>query len=525
MKTLLRSVFSASKEDPKPLLIENYHILTQASLGFDQATDIAIWTYIQDFFEAHGHVPEIDTLRSHFERVNEDQVVDRLERLVQLKPRTRGDFISYLETKAEDRRRREVAEMAKEMVTISQTGLTIKDPKGNEEKLIGAVDAVRYVLDKSHGIVSPTLGEKLSGNVLKDGDDFQKRYERVKNDPQYGIGCYMGIKQADEALQGAKKHELWVHAGFTGSLKSSLALQWAYNQAIYYRKSTCYFSLEMPYEQVRNMLYAMHTAHEKFADIRKELGIHEFGLEYGALKKGELDDNEERYLFEYVVPDFNKSSTAPAIVPHGVEASEYGDIHIEVADPDKDDFTIVELKSRAELIYSKTPFSMIVVDHAGLMGSRRRYSGTTESLNEVIRDLKKMAMSFNRGMGIAVLTLFQISREGYRAAEKNGGKYNLTHMSYANETERSADILTATWVDDDLRAVNRGIMQCLKSRDQAPFDRFPIRLEFRCRRILTDTQSLEELEQLLEANRGEPSDEKPRRKRRTVDLDLESEFS
>ena len=527
MKQLLRSVFMVDLADSEALFLQNYHALVDSGLGFSQQQDMVLWNFIQDFFKGHGHLPNLQTLRLHFERVQENDVIDRLERLAQVKPRTRGDFLTTLETTAEDRRTEQILLLAKEMATIAQTGLTIKDVKGKEHKLLGAVDAVRHILDKSHDLVAPTLGGKLSGNVVTDGDDFLSRYDRIKNDPQYGIGCFTGLRQPDEALKGAKKHELWVHAGYTGSLKSSLALQWAYNQAIYYRNSTCYFSLEMPYVQCRNMLYTMHTAHEKFAPIRQKLGIKGLGLEYDKVKNGILLPNEEQFLRQYVVPDFNKTSTCPPLGPHAVEAHDYGDIFIEVADPDKTDFTMADLRSRAELIYSKTPFSMVTVDHAGLMSSRKRYGSTTEALNEVVRDLKKMAMGFNRGMGIAVLALAQLSREGYRAAEKNGGKYNLTHLSYANEFERSADILTATWIDDDLRKMNRGILQCLKSRDQAPFDRCPIRVEFSCRRIVTDNTSIDEIENRLAAARDgqDPGPQQGGFKRKTkaqpVDLGLD----
>lgn len=514
MKTLLRSVFVVDAADSETLFAQNYHALVDSGLGFDQTQDVIIWNYVQDFFKGHGHLPNLQTLRTHFERVQENDVIDRLERLAQVRPRTRGDFLTYLESKAEDRRTKQLLELAKEMATIAQTGLTIKDARGQEHKLFGAVDAVRHILDKSHDLVAPTVGGKLSGNVLTDGDDFRARYLRIEGDPQYGIGCFTGIRQIDEALKGAKKHELWIHAGFTGALKSSFALQWIYNQAIYYRNSSVYFSLEMPYTQVRNMLYAMHTAHEKFEQVRAKLGIKTPGLDYEKIKNAVLPPNEKTFLFEYIIPDFNKSSTAPPVAPYPVEARDYGDIFIEVADPDKTDFNMADLRGRAELIYSKTPFSLVVVDHTGLMASRKKYGSTTETLNEVVRDLKKMAMGFNRGMGIAVVALAQLSREGYRAAEKNGGKYNLTHLSYSNELERSADILTTSWVDDDLRRMSRALFQNLKSRDQAPFERCPVRVEFSCRRMVTDTTSIDEIEDRISAMKddGGSSNGSPYRK-------------
>ena len=102
-------------------------------------------------------------------------------------------------------------------------------------------------------------------------------------------------------------------------------------------------------------------------------------------------------------------------------------------------------------------------------------------------------MSFNRGAGIATVALFQISREGFKAAEKGGGRYNLTHLSYANEAERSSDIVTAGWVDDNLRQQSLLKLQCLKSRDDQPFEDFYAGVLWPCRRIFsTNAVSVEQ---------------------------------
>lgn len=521
MKTLLRSCFICEPSDSLDLFAQNYHALIESGLGFDTPEDNIIWKYLQDFYKAHGHVPSIQSMTSHFAAVQQMDCVDRLERLAMNKPRTRGDFLTHLEDRATDRRNMVALNLAKEMAQIVTDKLEIKDARGNTTILRGAVDAVRHILDKSHDLVAPTLGGKLSGNPMHDGVDFQDRYNRVESDPLYGVGQHCGIEQVDTALNGAKRHELWIHAGFTGSLKSTFALHWAYLQAVYLGFSSVYFSLEMPYIQCRNLLYTMHTAHEDFAEVRRELGIPGLGLDYDKIKNGRLSPEEKKFLFEYVVPSLNGKRTVPATLYSDGRTSrdpiDYGSIHIEVPDPDKNDFTVVDLRSRAEILYSKTPFASIFVDHAGLMSARGRYSSTTDKLNEVIRDLKKLAMSFNRGMGIAVIALFQISREGFRAAEKNGGRYNLTHLSYANECERSADIVTSTWIDDDLRKMGQAIFQCLKSRDQKPFDRCPVRIEFACRRFITDHTPIEEIDQKLKDARGEDPNIK-QSKQKAVDL-------
>jgi hypothetical protein len=137
------------------------------------------------------------------------------------------------------------------------------------------------------------------------------------------------------------------------------------------------------------------------------------------------------------------------------------------------------------MLRNKMDYSLMFVDHMGLMSPRKWVQSTTDRLNEVLRDLKRLAMSFNHGEGIAVVGLFQINREGYKSALKNNGKYNLTALSYANEAERSSDIVTAGWIDDELKKKGRLQFQCLKSRDQAPFDDFYARIEWPCRRLLT----------------------------------------
>lgn len=490
MKYLLRSCFIADPGDDQELFLRNFLALQDSGLGFDRVEDIVIWEFIREFVHTHNHIPKFGTITEHFTRKGEDEVVDRLQMVVSLPPKSRGDFLKRLEDKANDRRLHMWTEILKEAGTITTSGMKIKQGKG-EIILHGPIDAARYVVEKSHGIVAPTLGTKLSGEVTSDGQGFKERYERVEADPLAGIGQHTGIMQMDEALSGAKRGELWIHAAFTGGLKSTFALNWAYNQAVYYKHDSVYFSLEMPYEQVRNMLYAMHTAHPKFKAVRTRLGIQKdpeatVGLHYLLIRDGSLPPNQREFLFDYVVPDFNDPG------------NHYGKIHIEVADPEKHDFTIVDLRTKAELIYSKSPFATIFVDHAGLMAPRKWVSSTTERQNEVIRDLKKIAMGFHRGLGIAVVALFQINREGYKrilkikdindAKDKGEGKppvYSETDLSYANEAEKSADIITATWIDDDLKAKNRVIFQNLKSRDQAKFRPFMARVEWPCRRLYT----------------------------------------
>lgn len=326
-------------------------------------------------------------------------------------------------------------------------------------------------------LMTPTFGQRNGGEALSDQDEFWREYEAAR-DAVVEITPKTGLQVVDEALGGFHRKELYIVAGFTGHMKSKTALNWVYNQSIYQASNTIYFSLEMHYDQCRRTIYAFHTMHPKFREKRLALGIQtqrnpDVGLDPTKIRQGQLTKDEELFLRE-VVQDLND----------GVSKGTYGSIQFEVADPNSLDFTVEDLRARAELLVQQTPAKVLVVDHALLMSSRQKYQSTTEKVNEVIRDLKKVALGFNNGQGIPIICLFQINREGFKAAEKNNGTYNLTHLSYANEAERSADVVIASWFGDDMRANGTIKYQCLKSRDQAPFEAFEAQTAWPSGRIL-----------------------------------------
>lgn len=501
MKILLRSTFLAKSTDNEELFKQNFMALRASGLGFEIAEDAHIWEYVCHFVETHSHVPKLQTIRQNFERSKEMEIVDRLAILQTAAPLTRGDFIKRMEDLSEDRRSRDIKELLKDTATVLEQGLEIKRGRETVQRK-GSFDAIHHFLENSHGIAVPATGQQLSGIANKDGEGFWEEYERVQREGgAKGFPC--GIDQIDDKMVGAKKFELWIHAAFAGHMKSTFALNWAYNLAVYHWHSSLYFSLEMPYKQVRNFLYALHTFHEKFRDLRIKYGIqkapqkapgkvkkdgkntdvgvdtNDNGLSYTKIRDAKLSPDERKFL-EVVVDDFEN-------------CAEYGDIHVEVPNPEKDDTTIIDIKARAEVINAATPFSVLFIDHLLLVSARKWVSNTSERLNEVVRDTKKLAMNFNRGSGMAVVALFQINREGFRAAEKAGGKYNMTHLSYANEAERSADVISASWLTDELRKASVLFMQCLKSRDQAPFEDFYASFVSEPRRLITNLNAPEDI--------------------------------
>ena len=456
MKTLLRSMFLEQREDQAAAL-ENVHRFQATGLDFEVPQDQIIWAFVQRFVRAHDHVPETSTLMAHFDQGGEDEVYDRVRQLSVLIPKYRGDFEVYLSGKVEARQIRAATDLLKEANTILRGGLEVEG-----EKFKGPVAALAHVQTMAASVAS--IGGKKThqgGAVGQDAKDFLAEVQRVRADPTAGVGRHSGIVQVDNAINGARPHELWIHLAFVGQLKSTLAINWLYQNATHFKWNGALLSLEMPYRQVRRILYALHSLHPTLTDERERFGISE-GVPYQGIRDGELTDKEMAYL-RVVADDLHQ----------GQQEGRYGAMNILAGGGG---YTVDRLRAEAERLHQGDGLHLLFLDHAGLMSAARtRASSTTEHQNEVIRDLKLLAMDFDRGLGLPVVCLYQINRTGYQAAlkrkEKTGlASYDLTAASYSNEVERSSDVITAGWVDDDLRKANRLQLQCLKSRDQAPFD-------------------------------------------------------
>lgn len=188
------------------------------------------------------------------------------------------------------------------------------------------------------------------------------------------------------------------------------AINWAYNLVTRYRTNVLYCSFEMPYEQLRRIILVRHSANPRFLAQGKS------PLDYRKVRDGELTEEEEEFYKE-VLLDWDQNE-------------EYCRFHIWC--PDKD-VNVDDVRIHAELLHKEMDVGFIVLDHGGLMESRKKHRDYTIELNSVLRDSKKLALHFNSGEGVPLLMLFQINRDGKDAADKAEGKYKIRALSYSNE--------------------------------------------------------------------------------------------
>jgi hypothetical protein len=261
---------------------------------------------------------------------------------------------------------------------------------------------------------------------------------------------------------------LWIHAAFPGHLKTSIALNWCYNAITRYRTNILYVSLEMPFDQIRRLVHVLHSAHPKWKAQGKN------PLNYSFVRDGTLPDIASEEFYQEVLKDFKENTEH---------------CRFEVMSPDRD-MTIDDIRVEAELLHKQMEIGMIVVDHGGLVEPKKWDKDFFIRANTVIRDAKKFALHFNHGEGMPVLMPFPINRQGYEFAKKNSGLYKMSALAQASESERSADVITTSYFEDEYRDNGTPVICNLKNRDNPIIKPFMLKAEMECRRIYSSDLTL-----------------------------------
>src|SRR5579863_2225701 len=426
MKRVLRSLVDITASITEENLKANYFALMDAGLHFSNEVDQSIFDELQNHFHQFNSLPSYQTLVDFFETSNDIAALDRLKEVKEAEAYIQTNFKRLVDKLLEEERDRNLDILLKDTAKIKSVGLQLD----KFTKLHGVQDAVKHFFNEADKLISVQKGGKLRGDVTEDADEVLAEYHEQKTNPK--IGRVTGLEQIDNYCKGLRPGEMMLVAGFVGELKTTFALNYAYNTAIIYGWNAMYFSLEMKYEQIRKIIYAMHSSHPKFTDPNSP-DFHEAApLDYRDIRDGSLSKIGED-LLQKVAKDLKK--TREWKNPKTGKTVPYGRIIVERP---TDDTTIPEIKLRAEIQNKKDELGLLIVDHAGLVENPggRRYSDYAIALNYVMKDAGKLALNFNDGKGIPVLVPFQTNRTGWTEANKNNGEYKLTALSYANEAER-----------------------------------------------------------------------------------------
>jgi replicative DNA helicase len=464
MERLFRSVMQVGGLPEADDAQANWRRFQEHVLEFETIEDKKIYDYLNTFYQQMASPPDFTLVQEYFEKQDDVETVARLDEIKSAQVYIRTNYLSIVRSIQDQQQIKSLILVCRDAGAIAEHGRNLEKPINGKKTLRGVTDAVNYLFDKMHSYTRVEGGEKLEGVVSDDADEVLEEYEVVESTDQYAGRNLWGLEPVDSVCKGHRKGEYWVHCAFAGELKTTVALNYAYNNVMVYGKNIFYSILEMPYTQLRRNLYVIHSSHGKFVtQWHGEDGY--IGLDYRQVRDGELSKRDKE-RFRIVSRDFEASSKGKLFVWRPAE-----------------DVTINDIRRKAEMFHNKYGCDGIVIDHLGLVVPERRTNDYVVSLNSVVRDARLMALNFARGTAVPVLALFQLNRQGKLRADKNDGRYDFAAISYANEIEKSADEVTYTYLNDELRRAGKFYLGCLKNRDNPVFERMIGKILWRTKRI------------------------------------------
>lgn len=305
---------------------------------------------------------------------------------------------------------------------------------------------------KTNGVTEKTVNIL---NEITKSDSVSIEYREALNDlieiynSKKDIeGIKTGVKEIDNSISGLMPGTITVLAGYTGSYKTTWALNIAYN-AIVEGKNVLYLSLEVIKEYIFYNLISRHSFNDKFK-------IH---IDNSKLKRRELDDKEFEYFQETIYNDFRKLSGRVFAIDE-TELENYSFYSLE------NKFREIEKLAQKETGHG---IDMLVVDHAQLLKYDENMKGIgneTNVVNAYVSFFRQQALNFIReNKQVSVLILSQTSRDGWRKASRNEGCYDLTALADSNELERAASLVFTVFCSSSLKQVKEAKVQILKNRD------------------------------------------------------------
>lgn len=243
------------------------------------------------------------------------------------------------------------------------------------------------------------------------------------------------------------------------SHNTTLALNYAYNNAYVFGKNIFYGIFEMTYRQLRRQLYVLHSSNGKFvadwhrADVKERRPNPYLGLDYRKVRDGKLDALELERL-KIVAQDFKANCKGKIYVwrpPQQVGAN--------------------EVRKKSEMFHNKYGCDGIILDNIGNLKPAHRTNDFVTMINSVVTECRFLALNFARGNTVPVFGLFHMNRQGKLRADKADGRYDSAAISYANQLEKDADVITYTYLNDQLRKDGKFYLGCLKNRENPMFER------------------------------------------------------
>jgi len=303
-----------------------------------------------------------------------------------------------------------------------------------------------------------------------------EEYEKMKNEDKKAVPT--GIDLIDMYTGGLYPGELWLLGGYTSEGKTTVLTNIARNIVVN-GYNVLFITLE---ETVKQMRWRFACCHSNY--IKNGSAIP--GVVYSKIETTALEP-EELKKYKKTIKDWYKNKNRGRIFFWQAPANTM----------------VITVEDIMNYLAMDIRLDAVLIDYAQLVRPTKRIGNTRYEMTEVIEDLKQLALTFNDGKGIPILTAWQISRKGRNNAEKRG-YYIKEDFSETSFSERTSDVMLWFLTTDEFKeaglikygiAKNRGGPTEIKGRF--------LKQNFATNYIGTKTLDQNEVDKILKNYQGE----------------------
>ena len=472
MKRIFRSIINIKKTGKPTIeqqdLVINYRSFLASKIKPEDPSYIKLYHWIEAHHREYKEIPAFELLYEKAQGEGEEAVLSSLEELIKEVPYIQSDYRAILKGKFEEQSKEGFKGVVENTWKIVNSGVKV-----GKKELKGLPSAIEYFVGESRKYRFNESLVKTESEIrsVEDGSEVIGQYRQRKKDPMAAYGMYTLIDHIDEVARGLKPGHFMMVAAFVGQGKTTVTANLVYN-GIMQGMNGLFVAMEMNFDEMRDLFFTLHTSNPEWYDhpkYKKMAGK----ILYERVRYAELSAEEQEF-FEASSNDF-------------VTQSKFGKLFLyqpsEALTPSKLEMLIYDYNVR--LMEQGRSLDFVAVDYLGLMvpDKNERYGDWNIDLNNIIKKLKNIAINFDNGRGIRMISPFQTNRNGFKEAEKNDGVYSLTALSNANESERACDLIVSLYMSSEMK--KNGIMKigCLKHRHGADFVPFEAHMNFPTKRL------------------------------------------
>jgi replicative DNA helicase len=364
-------------------------------------------------------------------------------------------------TWAVERLREIASEQATGQALTEAYAILTQGMDGKDGRVVGPDAARLHVMERFAALDAElNQADAPEGEVNAEADQIMDRYAKTSYARKLAggnPGIALGIPSIDEVLGGGlNRGELAIFAGFSSSGKTSLCVQAAWNAKVVQGKNVVIFTSETLRHQVINKLIARHSRHAVFETEMPD------GLDSARIRSATLNGPEVAQ-FQGVVHDFTHNQSYGrcyvAQVPFGA--------------------TIGQVRSRLDRIGHLFAVDLCIVDYLQLLHADRRRDAAHEETAQMIKDAKAVAATFSNGLGVPLISPWQVNRPGRERALKEGS-YAGVDLAGSAEAFNTPDVvltlLEPAKIENPRACPVKG--ELLKNRDGRRGTDFPLKIDY-----------------------------------------------